>query len=128
MNKPASTGILNWLQLETSEKPGRYKLGFSEHHLGNTFIRSLHGGVSGSLIEVCAEKEVLSALGNDDASVTIISCSIDYLRITRDTDLFAQTEIRRISRRMAVVLVTCWQDDENAPVVQGVVTLKIDRA
>ena len=127
MNKPLSTGIENWLQLETSKKSGCYKLEFSEHHLGNTFIRSLHGGVSGSLIEVCAEKEVRAALGDDDAGVSIITCSIDYLRITRDTDLFAQVEIKRISRRMAVVHVTCWQDDENAPVVQGVVTLKINR-
>ena len=124
MTPLAGSGIASWLNAEETGAPGVYKTRFEEHHLGNIWIRSLHGGVTGSMIEVCAEAETRKH-ADSDADLMIISNSTDYLRITKDVDLFVRTSIKRISRRLSVVDVTCWQDSEEVPVATGVVTIKI---
>lgn len=117
--------VAQWLQAEACAEPSIYKTRFAEHHLGNIFIRSLHGGVSGSMIELCAEAETRKSVG-DDAKLMVTSTATDYLRITRDVDLYAKAEIQRLSRRLCVVDVTCWQDDKDKPVARGIVTIKIE--
>ncbi len=125
MSKGFSANICNWLQLGRTENDGLYKLTFAEHHLGNIFIRSLHGGVSASTIELCAEMETRAVC--DDQQLFVSTSSIDYLRVTKDADLFARASIQRKSRRLSIVDVICWQDAEDIPVVRGTVTLKIGR-
>lgn len=125
MTKLLESSVAKWLQVETTNQPSVYKTTFAEHHLGNIFIRSLHGGVSGSMIELCAEAETRKTVG-EEATLMITSNAVDYLRISRDVDLYARAEIQRISRRLSVVDVTCWQDDPEKPVARGVVTIKID--
>jgi len=124
MTSILSSKISDWLQAEETDEAGVYKTRFAEHHLGNTYIRSLHGGVSASFMELCAEAETRKKL-ETAAELMVIASSTDYLRITKDADLYARTRIERISRRLSVVDVTCWQDDENVPVVRAVITLKI---
>ena len=124
MNQLAKSGIISWLNVEETSEPGVYKTRFEEHHLGNIWIRSLHGGVTGSTIEVCAEAETRKLAGAD-AKLTITSNSTDYLRITRDVDLYVRPVVQRISRRLSVMDVTCWQDQEDVPVARGIVTIKI---
>lgn len=117
--------IANWLQIKPNEQDGVYNLTFADHHIGNVWIRSIHGGVSASTIEFCAEAETRKLL--DDGQDTLISTStIDYLRITKDADIFARATIVRKSRRLSIVDVICWQDDESVPVARGTVTLKIE--
>jgi uncharacterized protein (TIGR00369 family) len=96
---------------------------FADRHIGNPFIRSLHGGVVSSLIEASAELEL--ALLLPEQTVELVSSAIDYLRVTRDTDLHARVEIVRIARRLAFVDVWCWQDEEETPVARGSCTLRI---
>ena len=118
--------ISQWLRMVPLGEPGLYRTTFDKQHLGNIFIRSLHGGLSGASIEISAEtitKENLTG----DYELTISSVSIDYLRITRDTDLYCKANIVRMSKRLSVVDVVCWQDTESTPVVRGTVTLKITR-
>lgn len=119
-----SSKISNWLQAQATDEDGVYKTTFAEHHLGNTFIRSLHGGVSASFMELCAEAETRKQL-KSDAELLVLASSSDYLRITKDADLFARINIVRLSRRLSVVDVVCWQDDEDVPVVRGAITIKI---
>ncbi|MEM9279664.1 MAG: PaaI family thioesterase [Pseudomonadota bacterium] len=119
------TGLSGWLRATPTGQDAVYKTTFAEHHLGNTWIRSLHGGVTGSMIELSAEAETRNAT-SQDADLMIVSSSIDYLRITKDADLFARATIRRLSRRLSVVDVTCWQDSEDIPIARGVVTIKIE--
>lgn len=118
------TEIANWLQIKPLDEEGVYHLTFTDHHIGNVWIRSIHGGVSASTIELCAEAETRKLLeaGQD----TLVSTStIDYLRITKDADIFARATIVRKSRRLSIVDVVCWQDDEEVPVARGTVTLKV---
>lgn len=119
-----SASIANWLQASTTAEPGLYQLEFDERHFGNPFVRSLHGGVTGAMIELSAQAETRKAVG-DGARANVISNSIDYLRITKDRNLFARATIQRISRRLSVVDVKCWQDSEDVPVAQGIVTLRV---
>lgn len=119
-----SSGIAKWLSAEATGEEGVYKTCFEEHHLGNIYIRSLHGGVSAAFIELCAEAEARNYV-DKTANLFAIATSTDYLRITKDADLFARTKIVRLSRRLCVVDVICWQDNEDIPIVRGTVTIKI---
>lgn len=117
--------IAKWLQIKPHDDCGVYHLTFADHHIGNVWIRSIHGGVSASTIELCAEAETRKLLG--EKQDTFVSTStIDYLRITKDADIFARATIVRKSRRLSIVDVICWQDDETVPVARGTVTLKIE--
>ncbi len=117
--------IAKWLQIKPHNHEGVYHLTFANHHIGNVWIRSIHGGVSASTIELCAEAETRKRLeDNQDALVT--ASTIDYLRITKDADIFARATIVRKSRRLSIVDVVCWQDDEETPVARGSVTLKVE--
>lgn len=124
MTVATAKSITDWLQLEPLGEVGLYKTTFKDHHLGNVFIRSLHGGVSGATIELAAEMMTRENVGSD-VPLMISSSSVDYLRITKDTDLYARTTVVRQSRRLSIVDVVCWQDEETVPVVRGVVTIKI---
>jgi len=124
MSELFQTNAANWLGAEKLEEPGVYKTRFKNHHLGNVFIRSLHGGVTGAMIEIAAEAMTREKLG-ENAELMISAVSIDYLRITKDADLYARATIQRLSRRLSIVDVTCWQDSEDVTVGRGVVTIKI---
>ena len=116
-----------WLEVENTGEPEIYALRFDDKFIGNPVIRSVHGGVTGALMEVAAQAETESNTGNYGQS-WVLSNSIDYLRITRDEDMFARARIQRLSRRLCVVDVTCWQDTEENPVARGIVTLKVESA
>ena len=118
------TNIGKWLQIKPLEADGLYHLTFAEHHIGNVWIRSIHGGVSASTIELCAEAETQKLL-KEGHDVTVSTSTIDYLRITKDADIFAKATIVRKSKRLSIVDVVCWQDDETIPVARGSVTLKV---
>ena len=130
------TKIANWLQIKPHDEEGVYHLTFADHHIGNVWIRSIHGGVSASTIELCAEAETRKLLETtpnpedgkarlEGQDVFVSTSTIDYLRITKDADIFARATIIRKSRRLSIVDVVCWQDDEEVPVARGTVTLKI---
>lgn len=130
------TNIAKWLQIKPLDEEGTYHLTFADHHIGNVWIRSIHGGVSASTIELCAEAETRKLLSKsphpeegkarlEGQNVTVTTSTIDYLRITKDADIFARATIVRKSRRLSIVDVVCWQDDESVPVARGTVTLKI---
>ncbi|MEC9344391.1 MAG: PaaI family thioesterase, partial [Pseudomonadota bacterium] len=64
----------------------------------------------------------LAAIEN---KVELVSSAIDYIRVTKDTDLLARVSVVRIARRLAFVEVRCWQDSEDLPVARGSCTLRI---
>lgn len=119
-DSPVST----WLVAEELDEKDRFKTTFQNHHLGNIFIKSLHGGVTGAMIELSAEATTRRELGQA-ADLMITASSIDYLRVTKDADLHARTTVVRMSRRLSIVDVTCWQDSEELPIARGVVTIKV---
>ncbi len=121
-----SSPMNNWLAYETGEEKARTSLQFHDHHLGNPLIRSVHGGVTASLIEMSAQTLLTRELGVN-IETQLVSSSVDYLRVTRDVNIEARAEIVRISRRLAFIDVWCWQDDEETPIARGTCTLRIMR-
>ena len=119
-------GISSWLQIIPLGEAGLCRTTFDEAHLGNIYIRSLHGGVSGASIELCAEAITRETL-DGEYELSVSSVSVDYLRISKDANLYCRAKIVRTSKRLSVVDVVCWQDSEDIPVVRGAVTLKITR-
>jgi uncharacterized protein (TIGR00369 family) len=113
-----------WLAFRTHEEEGRYSLNFSDRHIGNPMIRSVHGGVTASLVEMCAEHRLLAKLGGQ-VNIQLLSSSLDYLRVTKDEDIQARAQIVRIGKRLAFIDVWCWQDDEDVPIARGTCTLRI---
>jgi len=115
--------MADWLQVEPTGRDNVYAMRFREHHIGNPFIRAIHGGVVGSLIEMSAELEL--SRRSPDVSVELVSSAIDYLRVTKDADMYARVDEVRIARRLAFFDVWCWQDDEAQPVARGSCTLRL---
>lgn len=122
-----STPAADWFGFEAMDTPDCLRIEFKEHHLGNPLIRSVHGGVVGSLIEQTAINALGAALAEKSRSgvLELTTSSIDYLRVTKDADLFARGMVVRIARRVAFMDVYCWQDSENLPVARGACTIRI---
>ncbi len=118
------SNIATWLRIEQADGPGRYQLSFDDRHIGNPWLRSVHGGVSASMIEICAEAETRKAVG-PDVPLTVSTSTVDYLRVTTDVNVHAEAVIARQSKRLSIVDVICWQNDEEKPVARGSVTIKI---
>lgn len=115
--------MAEWLQFERTERQDVFAMRFQMHHIGNPFIRALHGGAVGSFIEACAEIGLSTHV--PDRSTELVSNTISYLRVTRDADLYGRFEIARIARRIAFVDVWCWQDDESVLVARGSCILRM---
>lgn len=121
---PQNSPMQDWLAFVAEDEKGKYRLQFKGHHIGNPLIRSIHGGVTASLIEMCAEHMIVAELEHY-VSVQLVSSSLDYLRVSKDADIHARANIVRIGKRMAFVDVWCWQDDENTPITRGTCTLRL---
>ena len=113
-----------WLDFTICDEPDLYRLQFCDEHIGNPLIRSVHGGVTASLIEMSAQTSLQSHLG-ENRKIALVSSSVDYLRITKDIDVHARAKIVRVSRRLAFIDVWCWQDEEDTPIARGTCTLRI---
>ena len=116
--------LVDWLSFSPTAEAGVFQSEFSERLIGNPFIRSIHGGVLGSFMELSAEKIVLSE-PEFAGRLSIITSATDYLRVTKDMNLFCRATILRKSRRIRVVDVSCWQEEEVRPVARGIITLRI---
>jgi uncharacterized protein (TIGR00369 family) len=119
-----SSPVADWLQVAPSGKPGEWRLAFDLRHTGNPLIRSVHGGVVASLIDMTAELALEEHLAGA-MRAELVSSSIEYLRVTRDSDIFSTATITRIGRRIAFVDVRCWQDGPDTPVARGSCTLRL---
>jgi len=127
VEKPQSNSPMrDWLAFSACEDKNRYRLNFYDRHIGNPILRSLHGGVTVSMIEMSAQTALTGKIG-DGTKIQVVSSSVDFLRVTKDADLHSRTGIIRISRRLAFVEVYCWQDAEDMPVARGTCTLRIFR-
>lgn len=119
-----ATPFADWLAIEATDEADSFRMRFDDRHIGNPFIRALHGGVVGSMIEASAELG-FARMAEASGPAELVSSAIDYMRVTRDTDLFTRVSLVRMGRRLAFVEVYCWQDSEDLPVARGSCTLRI---
>lgn len=120
--------INNWLNFSTAQVGERriYSIEFSEEHIDNPLIRALHGGVIAVFMEYAAEQELQSSLG-EQAKVEAITINVDYLRPTTPNGLNATATIIKSGRRLAIINVTAWQNNDAKPVANATCSFTIMR-
>lgn len=126
MSQNLPQNVSSWLGVSQIDD-GIYTMTFSELHIGNPIIRSLHGGVVGTFMEFACERFLENYLAKDGISqeIEMTSSAIDYVRVTKDADLFARPKVVRIARRVAFIDVCCWQDKEDIIVAKSSCTFRI---
>jgi acyl-coenzyme A thioesterase PaaI-like protein len=109
------------------------RLPFREGLVGNPFLPAIHGGVTGSFLEITgimqlAWDRVLGLMDEGgEAAARIgggqfppfpktIDITIDYLRSGRPRETFARAMVQRTGRRVANVHVEAWQDSRARPI------------
>jgi len=90
-------------------------LPFSDHLVGNTQLRALHGGVIGALLEITSIVQLLFDTSCERLPKTI-DISIDYLRSGRPAETYGRAIVTRHGRRVANVRTEIWQESRSAPV------------
>ena len=90
-------------------------LPFSDHLVGNTQLRALHGGVIGAFLEITSIVQLLFDTSCERLPKTI-DISIDYLRSGRPAETYGRAIVTRHGRRVANVRTEIWQESRSAPV------------
>lgn len=102
-------------------------MSFDPKLIGNPILPALHGGATGSFLEITAIVELAWAqawqmMENDElhtaamAAIRLpktIDFSVDYLRSGLARDCYARARINRSGRRYASVHVEAWQDNRS---------------
>ncbi|MGD1870584.1 MAG: PaaI family thioesterase [Neomegalonema sp.] len=107
-------------------------LRFDPKLIGNPLLPALHGGATGSFLEITAimqlawdgiwerieasEPDAQSiALGQLPAMPKTVDITVDYLRAGRPRDANARANVAKRGRRVANVRVEAWQDEIERP-------------
>ena len=109
------------------------RLPFREGLVGNPFLPALHGGVTGSFLEITAlmqlawdqvlglmeaggEAAERIAAGSFPPYPKTIDITIDYLRPGLSRETFARAKVQKTGRRVANLHVEAWQDSRSRPI------------
>lgn len=88
---------------------------YSDHLIGNSVAKKLHGGTLGALLESTAIFKLLWH-GETNAIPKTINITVEYLRGAEPADVLARAEFTRHGRRVANVRVFAWQANPSRPV------------
>lgn len=103
------------LSLEMRDGDVIGRLAFKEDNVGNYAVKALHGGTIGALLEFTAIGHLLHVVESDAVPKTI-TLTTEYLRSAGYGETFARCQVLRMGRRVAVVRVSAFQQDESKPV------------
>jgi len=109
------------------------RLPFGDHIVGNPLLPALHGGVTGSLLEITALMQLAwqavlgEMLAGGVAAARVgrrefpplpktIDITIDYLRSGKPRETFARASVQKTGRRVANLHVEAWQDERARPI------------
>lgn len=92
-----------------------FRLPAREENLGNPTLPALHGGAIGGFMEHAAIIHLLATMGTPRMPKTV-DLSIDYLRAGHYRDCWASCTVTRQGRRVANVMIACWQDEKSEPI------------
>jgi len=93
-------------------------LPFNETHIGNRFIRSLHGGIVATFLDATALVTLVGE-GKPDSYPKPVNITVDYLRPAKARDLYGDAEIVKLGRRIVSVRAMCWQSNRDQLVAQA---------
>ena len=102
------------------------RLPYTPALIGNTTVPALHGGVTGSFLEITALmqlawEQVLARMETGPvppfpAFPKTIDITIDYLRPGLARDTYARATVQKAGRRVANLHVEAWQDSRSRPI------------
>lgn len=92
----------------------RLHLPFKQSLVGNPLVPALHGGVVGACLEMAALLQILQQRGVSHVPKTV-DFTVDYLRVARAEDLFAEAEVQRLGRRIVNVRMRAFQSSPEEP-------------
>lgn len=96
----------------------RFVLPARQENIGNPTLPALHGGAIGGFMEHAAIIHLLATMDTPRMPKTV-DLSIDYLRAGHYRDCHASCTVTRQGRRVANVMISCWQDDPAEPITQA---------
>ena len=100
------------------EQTVRVHVPYAEKLIGNVGLPALHGGVSGACLETAALLQLIHEHGGVAMPKTI-DFTIDFLRVAKPVDLYADAIVQRAGRRVANVRMRAYQSDPDQPVALG---------
>lgn len=89
-----------------------------QDNVGNPTLPALHGGAIGGFMEHAAIVHLLATMGTPRMPKTI-DLSIDYLRAGHYRDCHASCTVTRQGRRVANVMISCWQENRDEPIAHA---------
>lgn len=109
------------------------RLPFRDGLVGNPLIPAIHGGVTGSFLEITGVMqlawdrvlELIRANGAEAEAIAggrfppfpkTIDITVDYLRSGRPRETFARAMVQKAGRRVAHVHVEAWQENRARPI------------
>ena len=109
------------------------RIPYKDMLIGNPSLPALHGGVTGSFLEITALMQlawdqVLARMEQGDAAAAKIAAgifppypktidiTIDYLRPGLPRETFARATVQKAGRRVANLQVEAWQDSRSRPI------------
>ena len=109
------------IQLQAQVDAGPvFRMPFKQELIGNPILPAIHGGVLAGFGETAMILHLMATnpdLG--EAAPRSIDCAIAYMRSAKPIDTFAQCTTVRQGNRVALAMVSIWQDDPQRPVAQA---------
>ena len=97
----------------------RFKIAFRPEFIGDPRRPALHGGITSTLIDACGGAAVWTMIEPRD-QVSTIDIRIDYLLPGPPKDLIAESTVKRIGNRVAVVDTRVFaEDDPHTIIAEG---------
>lgn len=96
-----------------------FRMPYKPELIGNPVLPALHGGVLAGFGETAMVLHLLATNPTLAAVPRSVDFAIAYMRSAKPIDTFAQSTTVRQGNRVALVMVSLWQDDPSRPVVQA---------
>lgn len=96
-----------------------FRMPYKSELIGNPVLPALHGGVLAGFGETAMVLHLLATNPDLAGIPRSVDFAIAYMRSAKPIDTFAQSTTVRQGNRVALVMVSLWQDDPSRPVVQA---------
>ncbi len=96
-----------------------FRMPYKPELIGNPVLPALHGGVLAGFGETAMVLHLLATNPELAGVPRSVDFAIAYMRSAKPIDTFAQSTTVRQGNRVALVMVSLWQDDPSRPVVQA---------
>jgi len=96
-----------------------FRMPYKPELIGNPVLPALHGGILAGFGETAMILHLLATNPGMAGVPRSVDFAIAYMRSAKPIDTFAQSTTVRQGNRVALVMVSLWQDDPQRPVVQA---------